>query len=402
MIKKLRTKIFFIIMLSLSFIVILGISVVSFTNYRNTINTAILMINRVTNMEIKKEIAEMPEFENIIPNNNIEGLYNLLVKDSQVIENIGTTIDKDIEKYAIKAVERKADSGIIGKYIYIIRKSKNNADMVTLLENENAILQVRIIFILAIIAGILALIIIYIIAKKLANMIVKPVEETMERQKQFISDASHELKTPLAVIEANADVLQNEVGKENKWITYIQTEINSMDKLINELLLLAKMENIDDIRERQEFNLSKEVEIIISMFESIAYENRVKIINQIQENIIINGNKEDIKHILSTLIDNAIKHTEKQKSVIIMLSREKSDIILQVKNVGKPIPVEEREKIFERFYRIDKSRNRNEKRYGLGLSIANSIVKKYNGKIEVEYKDIFNIFKVTIPIKKEL
>lgn len=178
---------------------------------------------------------------------------------------------------------------------------------------------------------------------------------------------------------------------------YIQNEIQSMNKLINELLLLAKIENIDNLKDFKQFNVSKETEIIVSMFESMAYERNVKLISNIQENITMNGNKEDLEHILSTLIDNAIKHTESQKEVVVDLSKEKSEIIMQVKNRGEAIPEEEKEKIFERFYRIDKSRNRNEKRYGLGLSIAKSTAEKYKGNIEVSYKNGFTIFKVTIP-----
>lgn len=183
----------------------------------------------------------------------------------------------------------------------------------------------------------------------------------------------------------------------NKWINYIQNEADSMNKLINELLLLAKIENVDNLKEYKELNLSKEVEIILSMFESVAYEKQVNIKSKITENIIINGNKEDMEHIVSTLTDNAIKHTEAKKEVEVELRKEKNEIILEVKNMGDPIPEEEREKIFERFYRVDKSRNRKEKRYGLGLAIAKSTVEKYNGKIEVSYKDNFTIFKVTIP-----
>lgn len=183
----------------------------------------------------------------------------------------------------------------------------------------------------------------------------------------------------------------------NKWINYIQNEADSMNKLINELLLLAKIENVDNLKEYKQLNLSKEVEIILSMFESMAYEKQVNIKSEIAENIIMDGNKEDIEHIVSTLTDNAIKHTEAKKEVVVILRKEKNEIILEVKNMGDPIPEEEREKIFERFYRIDKSRNRKEKRYGLGLAIAKSTIEKYNGKIELSYKDNFTVFKVTIP-----
>ena len=265
-----------------------------------------------------------------------------------------------------------------------------------LLENEDVILHIKLIFILSIVEGIISVIIIYIISKKLSQIIVNPVKETLEKQKEFISDASHELKTPLAVIEANVDVLENQTGS-NKWIGYIQNEVESMNKLVNDLLLLAKMENLNNTEENIQFDVSKETEIVVSMFESMAYEKKIKINTNIQEDIYMKGNKEDIQHVLSILIDNAIKHTLSEKDIIVELIKEKNELIFEVKNMGEPIPKEEREKIFERFYRIDKSRNRNEKRYGLGLAIAKTIVQKYNGNIEVSYKNNFTIFKVTIP-----
>ena len=280
---------------------------------------------------------------------------------------------------------------MIGKYIYKVRKINPNTIKITFVENEEAISHIKTILIFSVIISVISLVAIYELAKKVSKMIVKPVEETFEKQKQFISDASHELKTPLAVIEANADVLENEIGK-NKWINYIQNEAESMNKLINELLLLAKIENIDNIKENKQFDLSKEIEIILSMFESMAYEKQISIQNNIEKNIIINANKEDIEHIVSTLTDNAIKHTEPEKEVRVELKKEKNEIVLEVKNIGKPIPEEEREKIFERFYRIDKSRNRKEKRYGLGLAIAKATVQKYNGTIEVQYKEPYTIF----------
>lgn len=399
MIKKLKSKIFILIMLSLSAIILGTIIIFTILNYTNTINTATMMIDRVTDIGVKKEPIENNSNigeEKINIDTDIEGLYMIQVKDSEVIRNKDISYDQEIEQNAIKASNSKKEVGIIGKYIYKVRRTRDNTNMVILMENEEVITHIKTILVFAVIASIISLIIIYIIAKKVSELIVKPVEDTLEKQKQFISDASHELKTPLAVIEANADVLENEV-KDNKWLKYIQNEIDSMDKLINELLLLTKIENVDSLKNYEEFNVSEETEMIISMFESMAYEKQIKINTDIQKDIKLNGNKEDIEHILSTLIDNAIKHTKPEKEISVELYKEKNNIILQVKNMGEPIPEDQREKIFERFYRIDKSRNRSEKRYGLGLAIAKSTVQKYNGKIEVSYKNGFTVFKVSIP-----
>ena len=395
MIKKLKNKIFLLVFVSLSIIILGVISIFAFLNYHNTINTAVMMIDRMSKMGLPRELERTPGKELEKNNQSIDGIYNIRIDNNTVLEDI--QIDSKIRDYAVEATKRKSESGIIGNYIYNVKKRGRNTCDVILMENEDAISRANSILVVSIIIGIVSIIIIYIGSKKLSKIIVKPVETTFEKQKQFISDASHELKTPLAVIEANTDVIENELPN-NKWIKYIQNEIDSMNKLINELLTLAKIENIDSLRELQEINLSEELEIIISMFESMAYEKDVILESNIKENIKMKANKEDIEHIVSTLLDNAIKHTDAKNKVIIELDKEKNNIAIQVKNCGEPIPEEERKKIFERFYRIDKSRNRSEKRYGLGLAIAKSTVQKYKGKIEVLYKDNFTIFKVIIPV----
>lgn len=400
MIEKLKKKIFYLVFISLSIIILGVIILFTILNYHNTIDTAIMMINRMTDIGENREFNRPPEQETMENKKYIEGIYHIRIKNNMVTNmQYGEDVDETIEQYALDISKKnsKNTSGIIGRYIYNVRKVGENTYDIIFMENENAIIRANSILLVSVILSILSIFSIYIIGKKISKTIVKPVEETFEKQKQFISDASHELKTPLAVIEANADVLENEV-KSNKWIQYIQNEIESMNTLINELLTLTKIENIDNMRELKQINLSKELEIIVAMFESMAYEKEVIINSNIKENIETKANKEDIEHIVSTLLDNAIKHTKSKEQVIVELYREKNNIVIQIKNYGDPIPEDEREKIFERFYRIDKSRNRKEKRYGLGLAIAKSTVQKYNGKIEVLYKDNFTIFKVNMPV----
>lgn len=400
MIEKLKKKIFYLVFISLSIIILGVIILFTILNYHNTIDTAVMMINRMTDIGENREFNRPPEQETMENKKYIEGIYHIRIKNNMVTNmQYGEDVDETIEQYALDISKKnsKNTSGIIGRYIYNVRKVGENTYNIIFMENENAIIRANSILLVSVILSILSILSIYIIGKKISKTIVKPVEETFEKQKQFISDASHELKTPLAVIEANADVLENEV-KNNKWIQYIQNEIESMNTLINELLTLTKIENIDNMRELKQINLSKELEIIVAMFESMAYEKEVIINSNIKENIETKANKEDIEHIVSTLLDNAIKHTKSKEQVIVELYREKNNIVIQIKNYGDPIPEDEREKIFERFYRIDKSRNRKEKRYGLGLAIAKSTVQKYNGKIEVLYKDNFTIFKVNMPV----
>ena len=399
MIRELKTKIFTLMMITLS-IVVLGV-IVLFTslNYVNVLNNSTIMMDRIAGMDFERDNGHRPPLDAGIEKFNqdiqIEGVYNLKVRDLEVIDDFNREYDEQIKEYAIKAVSSKRDIGIIDSYIYRVRFNRDFM-MVTLVENEDAISRINLIFIYAGIISLISLTIIFILSKKISELLVKPVEETFEKQKEFISDASHELKTPLAVISANAEVVENEVG-ENKWIGYIQNEVSSMDKLVNELLLLTKIENVDNMKEYEVFNLSEEVDSEVSAFESIAAEHKVELKRDIQKDVMMKGNSEDIRHILSTLTDNAIKHTDEGKGVEVKLFKEKSSIVLEVKNEGDPIPEEHRDKIFERFYRVDKARNRNEKRYGLGLAIAKSTVEKYGGKISVSCKDGVTTFKVIIP-----
>ena len=392
MIDKLRKRIFWIIQISLS-VIISGILILFTTyNYRNTITSSTMFMDRLERrIDIKEDkINESSDERNY---RYIEGVYIVEVDNNNVISKSDDITD-EIKNYAIQASNSNFDEGYIGNYIYNVRKIGTNGKEVTLIESESTINQLKATIIISIVIGVLGLILIYIIAKEISKTIVKPVEASFEKQKQFVSDASHELKTPLAVIEANADVLQDKVG-ENKWITYIQNEVQSMNKLVNDLLVLARMEKTDSLN-NQKFDLSREVQMSVSVFESMIYEKKIKLETNINEGIEFNGDKEDIKHIISIILDNAIKHTEENNEIIINVLKEKNNVKIVVMNQGEAIPEEEREKIFERFYRVDKARSRSEKRYGLGLSIAKGIVDKYKGTIEATSKDGFTSFIVKI------
>ena len=400
MINNLRKKIFWIIQISLT-IIILGIIILFTTSsYRNTITSSTMLMDRIAvredmNGNKPKDFNE-PRTDMDPFSINIEGMYKLEISNNAIMrESIGVT--DEIRNYAIRISNSSREEGYIGNYIYKIRKLGNVGKEITLMENEDAINRLKTTVISAVAIGIIGIIIINIIAKKISKTIVKPVEEAFEKQKQFISDASHELKTPLAVIEANADVLQDKVG-ENKWITYIQNEVQSMNKLVNDLLTLSKMENTNNTNV-QKFDLSKEVQMSVAVFESMIYEKKIKLETNIEEGISFNGEKEDIKHIISIILDNAIKHTDEEGKIIVDTFKEKNDVKIEIKNQGEPIPQDEQEKIFERFYRVDKARNRNEKRYGLGLAIAKGIVDKYKGSISASSKDEFTSFIVKLNSK---
>ena len=400
MIEKLRHKISLIVLFAISIPLLFTVILYTASYCNSTIRTNARLVDRFFGEPNGSPNGDSNDKkENQIDAYDMEGIYSITLYNGTIIQTSDNVTEK-IKEYALKVSNKNSDDGIIGNYIYNkrVREAKDNDVTIILMESSSEINKIKVVIISSIIVSGIGIILIYILSKKIACLIVKPVEETFNKQIDFISDASHELKTPLAVIQANSDVLEGEIGK-NKWLTYIQNETDNMGKLISELLLLTKIENVDKLRKPEKFNMSDHIELIVSSFESMAFEKNVKLENKIQKDIVTETfNKDDITHILSTLIDNAIKHTEEKKKVIIELKKNKDKIIIDVKNKGEEITVSEREKIFDRFYRIDKSRNRNEKRYGLGLSIAKATVLKNNGTIAVDYKDGYTIFEVELPI----
>ncbi len=266
-----------------------------------------------------------------------------------------------------------------GRNLVIMDNSSINKEL------KNNLLTSFLIFI------VLEILLIYI-TKIITKWITEPVKKSFEREKEFIADASHELKTPLSVIMASAEAYTDN-PKETKWLTNIKTESERMNDLIIELLELAKSEGKNNVT-YVESNLSKIVELSLLTFEGIAYEKKIKIDYHIKDNIKMSLNENNIKELIEILLDNAIKHSKENGTITVSLKEDNKNIELLVTNEGEGIPAGEEEKIFERFYRSDKSRNRNESRYGLGLAIAKNIVTNHNGVIGAKSKDGHTTFKV--------
>lgn len=229
------------------------------------------------------------------------------------------------------------------------------------------------------------LIIIYFISRFFANRAIAPVKEAFEKQKQFIADASHELKTPLAVIRTNTDVLlanrDETVGSQAKWLGYIKQETERMNKLTSDLLYLTEMEGARSSMLFAKFDLSEAVETIILTMEAVIYEKQLQLSYEIEPELIVTGNREQIKQVVIILLDNAVKYANAKGSVTISLKKQHQDAVLSVANTGDGIAPEHLSRIFDRFYRTDASRSRKQGGYGLGLAIAKSIVEQHKGKL---------------------
>ena len=236
-------------------------------------------------------------------------------------------------------------------------------------------------------------IIVFFASRAVTNWIIKPAKEALEKQKDFIADASHELKTPIAVIMASSDELKSD-KKNSKYVENIKYESERMSKLITSLLDLSKLESGVSKSTYKDEDVSKIILKTASTFEAVAFEDGITIDTEVEDNIIFNCSKDEIEKLVSILIDNAIKHSYKDSSIKVIVKRNKSKFDIDIINNGDPIKDGDEEKIFERFYRADKSRNRGNNRYGLGLGIAKNIVINHNGTIKAYSKDGFTTFKI--------
>lgn len=285
------------------------------------------------------------------------------------------------QDYITTILDNGKDTGMINGYQFYQTDKKNGTIMV-LTDKSSEMDMLRQLKRTTIIIGLIALVVLSVFAYFLSLRSIQPIKAAFEKQKQFVSDASHELKTPLAVITTNADVLSEEIG-ENKWLEYIKAQADRMNVLVNDLLNLTRLENNTTDFERKYFNLSKAVINTALPFECQAFENNKKFEVNVEDDIMLSGSEKHIKQMTAIFIDNALKYSNDGGTVRVSLKKMGDRKLLSVYNTGEGIKEEDTEKIFERFYRSDASRNRSTGGYGLGLAIAKSVIDKHKFKVHV-------------------
>ena len=246
----------------------------------------------------------------------------------------------------------------------------------------------------------------FLLSLYLSRWALHPAELAWQQQNQFIADASHELKTPLTVILANLGILLSHrdatIASQKKWLDNTKEEATRMKQLVEELLFLARADTrAADIAASSftDFDYSDAVLNCVLLFESVAFESKVDLTQNITPGIRLNGNEPGVKQVVSILLDNACKYAGTNGTVSVSLARTSHHAVLTVRNTGDPIPPEEQKHIFERFYRTDKSRVRKEGGYGLGLSIAKTIVEQHKGRITVTSSaKEGTVFSVSLPV----
>ena len=287
-------------------------------------------------------------------------------------------------------------SGTTGNMAFLV-EDKGNYTLVAMIDITVSRQNQQTLFRQMIIIGAIALSVLVLISVFIARRIVRPLEENDRRQKRFVSDAGHELKTPVAVISANSELLRRQIG-ESEWLDNIDYENGRMSELITQLLVLSRAENGE--LQKEAIDLSALVSGEVLPFESLAYEKGFSISSQVEPGLMTEGNAGQLKQLVSILLDNAISHGT-GKEIGLQLSLERHHAVLAVSNDAEPMSAETLSRLFDRFYRADEARNESGAHYGLGLSIAKAVSVSHGGEIRAEYKNGKAVFTVRIPAKRQ-
>lgn len=307
---------------------------------------------------------------------------NIILSD---IKNIAAVNESEARRYAEAVFKDKKQKGFVD--IYRFRKSETDEGIkVIFLDCRRELSAAGNLLLISILVFVLGLLAVFVLVLVFSKIVFAPVQESYIRQKQFITDASHEIKTPLTIISANTEVLEMESGR-NRWTESIHNQIDRLSTLTGQLLTLARMDEENKINTYGRFLLSQAADETASSFLASAKLANKSIDINIDNDIYMSGDEKQIRQMFNILLDNAVKYSEPDSKIVVSLYKKGSKIIFKTFNQVKDIDKGNNDKIFERFYRCDTSRNSETGGFGIGLSVAKLIVTAHKGKIQAVSKD---------------
>lgn len=410
MIKKLQIKFILLSMTVLLIVLAVIISAINIVNYRGVVREAdsilsVLSENKGTFPMDDKEKKEKELPPGMSPEIPYESRYFSVLLDAdsndviQVETSRITSVDaSEAIDYAEIVTGGGKEAGFAGDYRYKIRTG-NGTIQIVFLDCGRKLSSFRYFLFASAGISVLGYLIVFAVIAFFSNKIIRPISESYEKQKRFITDAGHEIKTPLTIIKADADVLEMEFG-ENEWLEDIQKQAKRLTTLTNDLVYLARMEESSDSLQMIEFPVSDVVGETAASFQTLAQTQNKTFRCDIQPMLSMKGNEKSICQLVSILLDNAMKYSPEQSIVSLSLIKQNKVLLLSVFNTTQNlVSNEDVSLLFERFYRTDPSRSSQTGGYGIGLSVAKAIVTAHKGKIQAKTEDGHSLrINVQLPI----
>ena len=409
MIRDLRKKFILVAMLSTMLVLTAIMGVVNFSNYREMLDRADEMTALLEQNDGKfpeepswheQDDTETPPAK---PENDekdksrfsvetpFETRYFTVTVDENGevtdcdLDRIAAVDEETAEEYTQAAQQKNKTTGFQGIYRYRVTETEDGAKYV-FLDCRREISNFRTVLVTTISVSLLGLAAVFVLVVIFSRMVFRPVEESIQKQKRFITDASHELKTPLTIIDANIEVMEMESG-ESQWTKSTRKQIQRLSGLVQQLVTLSRLDEEKGLEEKCEFNLSEAVSECVQPYESLAQTREKNLTLNIEEDITYTGDERSIRQLAGILMDNAVKYSSENGNITLTLKKKGKKIFLEVYNDADDLPQGKLDVLFERFYRLDSSRNSGTGGSGIGLSMAKAIVQAHKGKITAENKN---------------
>lgn len=413
MIQKLRGKFIVLVVTTLLLMFLVRIVATNWLYYRDFTHDADMILNVLQaeaecTSQSEKDVtrySKIAEQLDLSPEVFFESRYFVVhVGDNQQVkevclDNIITVDEAEASRLTTSTLAKNKRHGYNGDFRYCVCEDDSETTLFFLDRGRELQLFWRNIHIQVVIT-LGGLIFVFILLLFFSRIILRPVEESYAKQKQFIAVAGHELKTPITIIDADSELLRMELPEGNEWLDDISVQTKRLANLTNDLISLAKLEEVHAGLTKIEFPLSDVISETVQSFRAIAEQQKIVIESQIEPMISYVGDEKLIRQLVGLIVDNALKYTDKSETITVCLEKKPKEIIFKVANKTEWTVHKDISKVFDRFYRSDSASHSITKGYGLGLAIAKQIIESHEGKISAAMprEKIFEIT-VSLPMK---
>lgn len=402
--KKLKRRFIWIASLSVLLVMLLVLGLVNMIGYiqvRNDLLTTITVI--AENDGVLPGFHKEDRFDRIYTeeSRNEVRYFSVVVGDSMKyhMESISTIETGDADKLVKMAKEKSEDSGDLYYndvcYMYQRTTDSFGDKLYVFIDVTSKMTQVRTNIKLSSFVGLICMILLFTIFFALSKKAISPMLRNIEQQKQFITNAGHELKTPVAIISANTEVLEMIHGK-NEWTESIMNQSKRLSQLVNDLIALARMQEGTELV-LEKVNASSLASNVVASFKTMVEQEEKEFSSELEENLFVMADQKNLPELYNILLDNANKYCDEKGKVSFSLKQAGKYVKIMVSNSYQDGEGVDYSRFFDRFYREDQSHNSKKRGFGIGLSMASEIVKMYKGKITVSYQNGMISFLVTLP-----
>lgn len=297
---------------------------------------------------------------------------------------VSSVSEQEAREYTADILKKRKNTGFYREYRYVLKKTENGTSLFFL--NVSKELQfMKILLFISCLVAFISLIVVFFLVFIFSKRAIRPFMDNISRQKKFITDASHEIKTPLTSIAASAEVLAME-EEDNEWVKNIQNQTKRLSKLTADLITLSRLDEEEPFPEKNTFSFSDAVWEAIEPFDRLFEVKNKRFLYQIKDGLMFYGDKAAIQQMFSILLDNALKYSGENGWIRLSVRKKHRTIVVELQNSCQSKEILDADRLFDRFYRPDESRSLATGGHGIGLSIAQAIVRAHNGSISAHWE----------------